>query len=390
MSARPGRSWTGTSAPRPRADAPRARASAWPPGGVSGQPQRGGRVARAAAHAGGDRDALGDAQRAGAARPSRSPRGRRRSAAAARFGPSTPGQLDRRRRRLRGAGSSHSSSASERGCTRDTSACRPSSRGAAEVEAEVDLAGGERGQRHAASCSARAAKSAGASRSARASGGKPSVDQRGAGALPDAGRARRARARATRPAPCAGGRRRRGRASRTAGGAARAVAVEADEHRVDVRDREEDGARDRAGDADVAGQLGEHRGQAVGRRRRARRRAARRPRAGPWPPSGVTLGSSSIVRRIDARGDPVRQVGHDLRRRGVERVEVERHARRRGGASCSRGRRERVLERGLERAVDLDDVDVGDRCGEVLGEHAEPAADLEHDVGRVELGRARR
>ena len=43
------------------------------------------------------------------------------------------------------------------------------------------------------------------------------------------------------------------------------------------------------------------------------------------------------------------------------------------------------LQRGLERAVELDDVDVGDALREVLAQHAEAAADLEHDVVRAEL-----
>ena len=41
---------------------------------------------------------------------------------------------------------------------------------------------------------------------------------------------------------------------------------------------------------------------------------------------------------------------------------------------------ERVAQRRLEPAVDLDDVHVRGALGEVLGQHAEPAADLEHDV----------
>ena len=44
---------------------------------------------------------------------------------------------------------------------------------------------------------------------------------------------------------------------------------------------------------------------------------------------------------------------------------------------------------GLEPAVELDDVDVAGALGEVLGEHAEAAADLEHDVVGAELRRAR-
>ena len=41
---------------------------------------------------------------------------------------------------------------------------------------------------------------------------------------------------------------------------------------------------------------------------------------------------------------------------------------------------ERVAERRLERPVDLDDVHVRDPLREVLRQHAEPAADLEHHV----------
>ena len=43
------------------------------------------------------------------------------------------------------------------------------------------------------------------------------------------------------------------------------------------------------------------------------------------------------------------------------------------------------LQRRLERAVELDHVDVGDALGEVLAQHPEAAADLEHDVVRAEL-----
>ena len=48
-------------------------------------------------------------------------------------------------------------------------------------------------------------------------------------------------------------------------------------------------------------------------------------------------------------------------------------------ASCSAG---------IERAVDLDDVDVRRARGEVLAEHAQAAADLQHDLPGVELGGA--
>ena len=50
---------------------------------------------------------------------------------------------------------------------------------------------------------------------------------------------------------------------------------------------------------------------------------------------------------------------------------------------------ERVAQRGLERAVELDHVHVAHPRGEVLAEHAEAAADLEHDVVGLQLRGAR-
>ena len=49
-------------------------------------------------------------------------------------------------------------------------------------------------------------------------------------------------------------------------------------------------------------------------------------------------------------------------------------------------RLECLAQRRLQRAVHLDHVQVRHLRGEELGEHAEPAADLQHHVGRVELG----
>ena len=45
---------------------------------------------------------------------------------------------------------------------------------------------------------------------------------------------------------------------------------------------------------------------------------------------------------------------------------------------------QRVAQRGLERAVELDRVDDAYAVGEVAREHSEPGTDLEDDVGRVE------
>jgi hypothetical protein len=50
---------------------------------------------------------------------------------------------------------------------------------------------------------------------------------------------------------------------------------------------------------------------------------------------------------------------------------------------------ERVAQGRLEPAVELDHVDVARGLGEVLRQHAEAAADLEHDVVRPELRGAR-
>ena len=48
----------------------------------------------------------------------------------------------------------------------------------------------------------------------------------------------------------------------------------------------------------------------------------------------------------------------------------------------------RVEQRLAQPLVDLDHVHVRHALGQVLGQHAEAAADLEHDVAAVELGRA--
>ena len=109
------------------------------------------------------------------------------------------------------------------------------------------------------------------------------------------------------------------------------------------------------------------------------------PAAKRWPTSFCTIATHAVhARELDrpqdhGRGDAVGQVGDDLVRRGVERVEVELD--RVGEVQRRvRVRVQRVAQRRLQAAVDLDDVDVRDALGEVLAEHAEAAADLEHDV----------
>src|SRR4029079_510801 len=83
---------------------------------------------------------------------------------------------------------------------------------------------------------------------------------------------------------------------------------------------------------------------------------------------------------------PVGQVGDHLRRRRVERGEVELDGVGQVQGGVREGR-ERRLQRRLERAVDLYDVEVPDPRSEVLAQNAEPAPDLEHDVFVVQLGR---
>src|SRR5207249_608589 len=88
-----------------------------------------------------------------------------------------------------------------------------------------------------------------------------------------------------------------------------------------------------------------------------------------------------------ARRDAVGQVGDDLGRRRVECAQVQAH----GVGEVQRrvGERvESVAQGGLERTVDLYDMDMRGTRSEVLGEHAEAAADLEHHVLRAELGGA--
>ena len=83
----------------------------------------------------------------------------------------------------------------------------------------------------------------------------------------------------------------------------------------------------------------------------------------------------------ERRGDVVRQVRDELVGRRLERASVERER----VAPVKRRPRDPAQVR-LERAVDLDGVDVCDAVGEEAGQDAEARADLEHDVGGVELG----
>ena len=226
-------------------------------------------------------------------------------------------------------------------------------------------------------------QSAGASRSARASAGQPHALERAARGGPDVlRRAWRQRQRAgQRLAPVGeAGVHERHELGRRRG----CRAPQQDERRVDVRDRMEDGARHLAQEAHLTGELGEHGGRAVaapaGRRREPVRNLALEHR---HPERG--LGQLGDRLEQHRGGDPVGQIRHDLPRRRVERAEVEPDGI--GQMEIDvRERIERVAQRLLERAVDLDHVQVADARREVLGQDAESATHLEHHVDVRELG----
>ena len=201
---RSGTSWLGTSAPRPAAiRLQRARRSV--PARRGGEPQRGGGVGRPAAHARRDRDALGDREAHGRAVPAglRAEAGER---AAARFSPSTPGQTTSSASRVR-RGSSSSSSASDSGCTRDTSGWYPSARGRPTNRHRLTFPGArQRSALHARASAWSARHSAGrellGARVRRAADRRRARRVRGRGSPAR----RRGRARATARAPCGGAR----------------------------------------------------------------------------------------------------------------------------------------------------------------------------------------
>jgi hypothetical protein len=165
-----------------------------------------------------------------------------------------------------------------------------------------------------------------------------------------------------------------------------APAGQAHQHGVDVRHRVEDGTGHGPQDLDVAGELGEHARHAVrGAAGRGRESLPHLPLHHRDP--GGDAREVGDRAQDDGRGDAVGQVRDDLRGGRVERREVELD----GVGEVERRVRmrvERVAQRGLEAAVQLDDVDVRHALGQVLGQDAEAAADLEHHVGRVELGGA--
>ena len=88
-----------------------------------------------------------------------------------------------------------------------------------------------------------------------------------------------------------------------------------------------------------------------------------------------------MLQRLDdeRRRDVVGKVRHELRRRGLEPVDVdvERVA---PDEVDVEALPERIAKRGLERAVELDRMDEAGAVGEVTRENSETGADLEHDV----------
>ena len=367
---------------RRRAAAPSSSRAPGTPAACAASRSVGRGVGGAAAHAGGDRDALVDRQPLRRRVPAGRLAERARARAPARLGPSTPGQTTSSA--CAGAGSSVSSSASESGWTTETSGCSPSSRGRADVEAEVDLAGARAQRRaliRAASCVQRAPLLRGrASRRARRRAGRcasSAARARVAVASP----AQRERA---RRAPCAGARSRlldeRAQRRRRRGAATRCRPTSTEStfgHRV------EHVPRDRAQHAHLARELGEHRRHPVGGRAGLRREPLADLASAPSRPRSSTLGqlldrragSPSPPRRRAGWRRPSSAPGRARARSSLTRVaEVQRGVRRAGrarrAAAARAGGRARRRARGAT------------RVGEVLGQHAEPAADLEHDVVR--------
>ena len=201
-------------------------------------------------------------------------------------------------------------------------------------------------------------------------------------------------ARASRRASCGGARRRprRARAARRPRRATRAAAergraaAHQHEHGVDVRHRVKHGARHRPHDLDLARELGEHRrravGAAAGRRREALADLAldhRHPaRARPAAPRSCAAARPRRSRRAGWRR-PCRAPGA-ARARSTRIASPQCTVTFACGsvASCSASRR---------RSSTSTTCTCATRDGEVLGQHAEAAADLEH---HVRAARARR
>ena len=162
--------------------------------------------------------------------------------------------------------------------------------------------------------------------------------------------------------------------------------LEGDEGRLDPRSRAKDLGRDGV-KADLArGELNQHGHGSIGLR----------PRLGEEPVGRLPLHHHApalergrMLERLDheRRRDVVRKVRHELRRRRLERVRIdgERVAEDQADVLVVT---ERLAERLLEGAVELDGVDEADLLRQIAGEDAETGTDLEDDVDFVERGQA--
>ena len=253
-----------------------------------------------------------------------------------------------------------------------------------EEQAEVDLPRGERAEPgHSRSSSAR--NSSGREPLGALVRGMAELDEGAAGALADLGtpaageleRAGEGLAAVGERVAHEGAQRRFGRRARPA---------EADEHRVDVRHGTEHGPAHAPQHAHLARELGEDRGDAVvaasGRRGEPLTDLALDHRDPPRDRRQL------LDRPQDHRcGDAVRKVGDELRRWWTQRGEIELD----GVAEVQRdvgGLTDGGGEPWAQTLVDLDDVDVAGPRREPLGEDPWTAADLEDDVGRIELREA--
>jgi hypothetical protein len=135
-------------------------------------------------------------------------------------------------------------------------------------------------------------------------------------------------------------------------------------------------------------QLDEHGDRAVALRPRHREEAVRDLPLNHHAPV-LDRGQPVQAFRDQRCGDLVRQVGDELSRRRVERLEWKRE-----GVPEDKldvfAAHQRIAQVRLEAAVELDGVDEAHTLGQIRGEDAETGADLEHDVFGSELREAAR
>ena len=158
-------------------------------------------------------------------------------------------------------------------------------------------------------------------------------------------------------------------------------ARERDERRVDPGAWSEHGPRDSVSPRPDGGELHEHRDGSVrlcpGRGKEALANLLLHHHA---PQLDRRQGLETLD--DDRCGDVVRQIGDELCRDRPERGRVE--SRRVGERQAHVGTRaDRRTQRGLERLVDLDGVDMPHAIGEIRRQHAEARSDLENDVRLV-------